>query len=63
MKHAQNMIEKTEADKQDILVACHTESKEQVKKTIIECDAKVSRLHVCRECQTSNTNYSFSLKL
>lgn len=47
MKHAQKMIEKAEADKQDIL-ACHTESKEQVKKTIVECDAKVSKLHMHR---------------
>jgi len=40
------LIEKAEADKRDVLIACHTESKEQVKKTIVECDAKVSRLHV-----------------
>lgn len=61
-KHAQKMIEKAEADKQDVLIACHTESMEQVKKTIIECDAKVSRLHV-RKSQTSLTNYSFSVNL
>lgn len=48
MKHAQKMIEKTQADKQDTLVAYYTESKKQVKKTIVEFDAKVSRLHVCK---------------
>lgn len=48
MKHAQNMIEEAEADKRNTLIACRTESKEQVKKTIVECDAKVSRLHVRR---------------
>lgn len=48
MKRAQKMIEKAEVDKQDILVAYRTESKEQVKKTIDECDAKVSKLHVHR---------------
>lgn len=48
MKQAQKMIEKVEVDKQDILVACRTESKEQVIKTIVECDAKVSRLHMRR---------------
>jgi len=48
MKHAQKMIEQMEADKRDTLIACRTESTEQVKKTIIECDAKVSRLHVRR---------------
>jgi len=48
MKHAQKIIEKTQADKQDTLVAYYTESKEQVKKTIVEFDAKVSRLHVRR---------------
>ncbi|XP_025988311.1 hyaluronan mediated motility receptor isoform X1 [Solenopsis invicta] len=46
MKHAQKIIEEAEADKRDALIACHTEGKEQVKKTIDECDAKVSRLHV-----------------
>jgi len=53
------MIEKVEADKRDVLIACHTESKEQVKKTIIECDAKVSRLHVRR--MPNITDYSFSI--
>lgn len=48
MKHAQKMIEEVEADKRDTLIAYRTESKEQVKKTIVECDAKVSRLHVRR---------------
>lgn len=61
MKHAQKMIEQMEADKRDTLITCRTESTEQVKKAIIECDAKVSRLHV--ECQTSLTNYSFSVNL
>ncbi|XP_077272103.1 uncharacterized protein LOC143902808 [Temnothorax americanus] len=44
MKNAQKIIEKAEADKQDVVVACRTESKEQVKKTIVECDAKVSAM-------------------
>lgn len=61
MKHAQKMIEKAEADKQDILVACRTESKEQVKKTIVECDAKVSKLHV--RIMPNITNYLFFVKL
>ncbi|KAL6252244.1 hypothetical protein P5V15_014785 [Pogonomyrmex californicus] len=46
MKQAQEMIEKAEADNRDMLIACRNESKEQVKKMIVECDAKVSRLHV-----------------
>ncbi|XP_070526212.1 restin homolog isoform X3 [Cardiocondyla obscurior] len=46
MKHAQKLIDKAETDKQGALIAYRTESTEQVKKTIIECDAKVSRLHV-----------------
>ncbi|KYN07338.1 Laminin-like protein epi-1, partial [Cyphomyrmex costatus] len=44
MKHAQKMIEQIEADKRDILIACRSESTEQVKKTIVECDAKVSAM-------------------
>ncbi|XP_012522875.1 hyaluronan mediated motility receptor isoform X2 [Monomorium pharaonis] len=44
MKHAQEMIEKAEADKRDTLIACRIENKEQVKKTIVECDAKVNAM-------------------
>lgn len=54
MKHAQEIIEKAEADKRDILMTCRTENKEQVKKTIIECDAKVSSSHVRRMLNITN---------
>lgn len=54
MKHAQEMIEKAETDKQDILITCRTESKEQIKKTIVECDAKVSSSHVRRMLNITN---------
>ncbi|KYN19983.1 Laminin subunit alpha-1 [Trachymyrmex cornetzi] len=63
MKHAQKMIEQVEADKRDTLIACCTESTEQVKKTIIECDAKVSamveeaRNTVEEEMRLANDNY------
>ncbi|KYN40272.1 Laminin subunit alpha-3 [Trachymyrmex septentrionalis] len=63
MKHAQKMIEQMEADKRDTLIACHTESTEQVKKTIIECDAKVNamveeaRNTVEEEMRLANDNY------
>ncbi|XP_011698345.1 PREDICTED: hyaluronan mediated motility receptor-like isoform X2 [Wasmannia auropunctata] len=43
-RHAQKMIEKAEADKRDTLIACRTKSKEQVKKMITECDAKVNAM-------------------
>lgn len=54
MKYAQEMIEKAESDKRDILITCRTESKEQVKKTIVECDAKVSSSHVRRMLNITN---------
>ncbi|KAL0104068.1 hypothetical protein PUN28_017039 [Cardiocondyla obscurior] len=44
MKHAQKLIDKAETDKQGALIAYRTESTEQVKKTIIECDAKVNAM-------------------
>jgi len=46
MKHAEEIIKNAESDKRNALIACRTESKEQVKKVIVECDAKVSGLHV-----------------
>ncbi|XP_018309470.1 hyaluronan mediated motility receptor isoform X2 [Mycetomoellerius zeteki] len=63
MKHAQKMIEQMEADKRDTLITCRTESTEQVKKAIIECDAKVSamveeaRNTVEEEMRFANDNY------
>ncbi|XP_012063941.1 PREDICTED: hyaluronan mediated motility receptor-like [Atta cephalotes] len=63
IKHAQKMIEQMEADKRDTLIACRTESTEQVKKTIIECDAKVNamveeaRNTVEEEMRFANDNY------
>lgn len=53
-QHAQKMMEKVEADNLDTLKACRTKSKEQVKRTIIECDAKVSRSHVRRMPNITN---------
>ncbi|XP_018362996.1 PREDICTED: hyaluronan mediated motility receptor-like isoform X1 [Trachymyrmex cornetzi] len=63
MKHAQKMIEQVEADKRDTLIACCTESTEQVKKTIIECDAKVSRLHVSAMVEEARNTVEEEMRL
>lgn len=46
IKHAEEIIKNAESDKRNALIACRAESKEQVKKVIVECDAKVSGSHV-----------------
>lgn len=45
-EHAQRMIENAEAVTRETLAACRAESEERVKRTIVECDAKVSGSHV-----------------
>lgn len=46
MKHAEEIIKNVESDKKNSLTACRAENKEQIKKVIVECDAKVSGPHV-----------------
>lgn len=45
-EHAQKMIENAEAVTKETLAACRAESEERVKRTIVECDTKVSGSHV-----------------
>ncbi|XP_070153196.1 putative leucine-rich repeat-containing protein DDB_G0290503 isoform X1 [Polyergus mexicanus] len=46
MKHAEEIIKNAESDKRNALAACRAENKEQIKKVIVECDAKVSGPHI-----------------
>ncbi|XP_011877408.1 PREDICTED: hyaluronan mediated motility receptor-like isoform X1 [Vollenhovia emeryi] len=67
MKHARQMIEESEADKHAMLATYSTESEEQVKKTIVECDAKVhamveeTRNTVEEEMRLANDRYKACL--
>lgn len=45
-EHTQKMIENAEAVTRETLAACRAETEERVKRTIVECDAKVSGSHV-----------------
>ncbi|KAL6448406.1 hypothetical protein ACFW04_000378 [Cataglyphis niger] len=46
MKHAEEIIKNAESDKKNSLTACRAENTEQIKKVIVECDAKVSGSHI-----------------
>jgi len=54
VEHTQKMIENAEAGTRETLAACRYESEERVKKVIVECDAKVSGLHVRKTANISD---------